>query len=423
MKIKRGVRNAPVSFTVLTLPSLIAVAILALAGCSAGAGGGGNGNNITVTINNKVTTVQAGTAAISFTATVQNDSSNSGVTWSLTASGSSCSPTCGALSSATTTSVTYTPPATAGASPNNQPTLTATSVAKTSKSDTDAFTVSPALAVTITNKVSTVNSGTEPFVVNATVQNDSTNSGVSWSLTANGSACSPACGTLSGSTTASVTYAPPATVPNSPNNSPKITATSIANSAQSDFDSFTISQAAISVSILNKVTNVPASSGSILFNASVQNDSANAGVTWTLKANGANCQPTCGTITTFTQNSVGYMPPSSVPSSPNNAPTLTAISVSNSTKTDTDAFTITAAVPITVTINQVSSVLAGTAGTNFDAAVQNDSSDSGVTWTLTCPPSTNCGQLTGNTTTSVTYTPPATAPRPPITKQRSRRLP
>ena len=51
MKVKRGVRRAPVCFTELTLPSLITVAILALAGCSAGAGSGGNGNNITVAIN------------------------------------------------------------------------------------------------------------------------------------------------------------------------------------------------------------------------------------------------------------------------------------------------------------------------------------------------------------------------------------
>jgi len=407
MKIKHGVRPAPVSFTELTLPSIITAAILALAGCSAGAGGGGN---ISVTIANKVTSVQAGTAAVSFSASVQNDSGNKGVTWSLTANGSSCSPTCGALSAATKTSVTYTPPASAGASPNNQPKLTATSVASTSKSDSDTFTVSPALTVTIANKVSTVNAGTEPFVVTATVQNDSTNSGVSWSLTANGSACSPACGTLSGSNTTSVTYAPPATTPSSPNNQPKLTATSIAKSSTSDFESFTLSQAAISVSILNKVTTVPADSGTILFSASVQNDSANAGITWTLKANGANCQPTCGTLATAAQNTIFYTPPTSVPSSPNNRPTLTATSVSNSTKSDSDAFTITAAASITVTINQVSSVLAGTAGTNFDAAVQNDSSDSGVTWTLTCPPSTNCGQLTGNTTTSVTYTPPATAP-------------
>src|SRR5579872_4533771 len=270
MKIKRGVRRAPVSFAELTLPSIITVVILTLSGCSAGAGGGGNGNNIRVTINNKVSSVQAGTAVISFSASVQNDSSNSGVTWSLTAGGASCSPTCGALSAATSTSATYTPPASAGASPNNQPTLTATSVAKTNKSDSDTFTVSPALTVTITNKVSTVNSGTEPFVVNATVQNDSTNSGVSWSLAANGSACSPACGTLSGGATTSVTYAPPATAPSSPNNQPRITATSIANSSQSDFDSFTISQPAISVSILNKISSLPANGSSIVFSASVQ---------------------------------------------------------------------------------------------------------------------------------------------------------
>ena len=81
-----------------------------------------------------------------------------------------------------------------------------------------------------------------------------------------------------------------------------------------------------------------------------------------------------------------YTPPTSVPSSPNNRPTLTATSVTDTTKSDTDAFTITTAVAITVTINQVNSVLAGTAGTNFDAAVQNDSSDSGVTWTLTVLP-------------------------------------
>src|SRR5579859_4525898 len=82
-----------------------------LAGCGAGAGSGNGGNNISVSITNKVTTLQAGTAAISFSATVQNDSSNSGVTWNLTANGTACSPNCGALSLATSSTVTYTPPA------------------------------------------------------------------------------------------------------------------------------------------------------------------------------------------------------------------------------------------------------------------------------------------------------------------------
>ena len=72
--------------------------------------------------------VQVGTTR-NFTATVQNDSSNAGVTWSLD---SSCTPaTCGALSNATSTSVTYTAPA---AVPNPATlTLTATSVAEPTK--------------------------------------------------------------------------------------------------------------------------------------------------------------------------------------------------------------------------------------------------------------------------------------------------
>src|SRR5690348_3314503 len=114
------------------------LSVMILAGCGAGAGSGNGGNSIAVSITNKVSSIQAGTAAIVFTATVQNDSSNSGVNWSLTAGGLSCSPSCGTLSQATATTVTYTPPASAPGALSNQPTVTATSVAKTNKSDSDA---------------------------------------------------------------------------------------------------------------------------------------------------------------------------------------------------------------------------------------------------------------------------------------------
>src|SRR5260370_5125124 len=143
--------------------------ILLLAGCGAGAGSGNGGNSISVSITNKLTSVQAGTPAIAFTATVQNDSTNSGVVWTLTASGTSCSPSCGTLSQASSTTVTYTPPGSGPAAPGNQPTLTATSVAKTNKSDSDGFTSTPAVIVTITNKFVAVNAGYKAFVVNATV--------------------------------------------------------------------------------------------------------------------------------------------------------------------------------------------------------------------------------------------------------------
>ena len=101
------------------LEFLVLIPLLAMAGCSAGQGSGGNGNAVSVTITNKITSVTAGATAVTFSATVQNG--NNGVTWTLTANGASCSPTCGSLSGATATSVTYTPPASAPSAPNNQP--------------------------------------------------------------------------------------------------------------------------------------------------------------------------------------------------------------------------------------------------------------------------------------------------------------
>jgi hypothetical protein len=260
--------------------------MLLLAGCGSGSGSGSSGNNISVSITNKVTSVQAGTVAVMFLATVQNDATNSGVTWSLTANGAACSPTCGTLSLATPASVTYTPPASGPAAPNNQPILSATSIAKTNKSDSDAFTITAALAVAITNKFSSVNTGASPFVVNATVQNDATNSGVTWKLTTNGAACTAGCGTLTGATATSVTYTAPFSVPAPPNLT--LTATSVHDNSRGDAVSFTIVKAPISVTIGNKISAVYANGSTTLFSANVANDASSPpnGVTWILTANG-----------------------------------------------------------------------------------------------------------------------------------------
>jgi hypothetical protein len=418
MDTKRGLWPAP-ALARLTCLSFLGTALL-LAGCSAGSGSGNSGNSVSVTITNKVTSIQAGTVAITFVAIVQNDSSNSGVTWSLSANGAACSPTCGSLSLTTLTAVTYTPPISGPAAPNNQPTLTAVSIAKTNKSDSSTFTISPALTVSITNKFSSANTGTSAFVVNATAQNDSTNSGVSWTLTANGIACSPACGTLSGATSSSVTYSPPSSVPTAPNNQPTLEATSVHDNSKSDSDGFTIDKAPIIVVIQGKVNSAIAGSSGIFFAANVENDpSSNASTSWTLTVNGTDCTNTCGTLTAAGTQSVVYNPPASVPASPNNKPTLSAISATDTTKSDSDTFTITVAPPISVSVSHPTSVLAGaTGGVNFSANVRNDFNNppKGVTWALTvggsaCSPS--CGSLSNVATTSVTYTPPASAPTAP----------
>ena len=200
---------------------------------------------VTVSISNPISTIAAGAAAVTLNASVQNDSTNSGVSWTLMAGGNACSPTCGALSNITSGSATYTPPTSVPASPDNTPTITATSVANTSASATDSFTVTgssggSSVQVTIINPISNIGVGAAAVSLNASVQNDSTNSGVSWTLTAGGSACSPTCGALSNMTTTSVTYTPPPSVPASPDSTPTITATSVASPSISASDVFTI---------------------------------------------------------------------------------------------------------------------------------------------------------------------------------------
>jgi hypothetical protein len=112
--------------------------LVSLTGCFNIGGGGGNNNPIVVVITNKFLTIPPGNAPVVLTVTT-NDSK--GVTWTITANGAACQPGCGTLSAPTSGSVNYTPPANLPASPNNQPTITATSVMNHKIFDTDAFTI------------------------------------------------------------------------------------------------------------------------------------------------------------------------------------------------------------------------------------------------------------------------------------------
>lgn len=145
--------------------------------------------------------------ARSFTATVTNDTNKQGVTWALTQSSASCSPTCGVLSAQTTTSVTYTAPATLPANPVVL--LTAASVRDATKSASATITVTSTAAISVA--ISPKRSGlaiTQSMPVTATVTNDVGAAGVTWS--ASGSACSgTSCGTFTNVTSTSATYVAP----------------------------------------------------------------------------------------------------------------------------------------------------------------------------------------------------------------------
>jgi hypothetical protein len=99
---------------------------------------------IAVSIQNKVKELAAGTGQnffAQFHAAVQNDPTFKGVTWALTANGAACSPGCGTLSMVDPYNAFYTPPANVPAGPADTPSITATSLTDSTKSDTDAFTI------------------------------------------------------------------------------------------------------------------------------------------------------------------------------------------------------------------------------------------------------------------------------------------
>jgi hypothetical protein len=230
------------SFTLIWM-----VIVFGLIGC----GGGSHSpaaQGITVTVTNVFpnNTVQAGSGPITLKAAVANDSSNSGVKWSLSNANTGCSPDCGTLmpSPGSNLSAVYTPPAIA---PGNQnASISAIAVADNTKDYSFNFTIIPTTSVSITNKLSSTVAGGPGVTVNATVLHDLTNSGVNWTLTAGGAVCSPACGTLAASAAPSFAalYTPPATVPTGTNANPAITAISVAKSSASDSFSFTIANPA-----------------------------------------------------------------------------------------------------------------------------------------------------------------------------------
>jgi hypothetical protein len=154
--------------------------------------------------------------------------SPTGVTWSITGS-TGCTNACGTLTGATGTSVNYVAPVTIPGSTMTA-TITAKSVTNPSISASETLTVFPVYTV--------INGPSNPVVIpltgaqfTASVVNDPTNSGVTWSVS--GSTCagtSIGCGTLSNSTPTQTTFiAPPADSLQTIN----VTATSIADPAES----------------------------------------------------------------------------------------------------------------------------------------------------------------------------------------------
>jgi len=300
---------------------------------------------INVNVSGAFTAISAGGSPVTLTATVSGDPGSQGVTWTLSIANTGCSPGCGTLKASGNSTAIYTPPV---APPvNGLATITAASVSNTRQIFAFNFQILPPIAVTISPKFSTQTAGGPVVDLSASVTNDPSNAGVTWTLTAGSAACAPDCGTLTQDPAPALTahYQPPAAPPTGANASPTITATSNAVTSISDKFTFTIVAPPISVAILNKFASQSIGGPAVNVNASVSNDFTNAGLTWALTANNAPCSPNCGTLIPAAVPSLSavYTPPTVLPVGANAAPTITATSVADTTRSDSFSFTLVTA--------------------------------------------------------------------------------
>lgn len=217
---------------------LLIGAIFMMCACSANP-------SVQVIIANAFTSIRIGASPVTLRAQIMNAPITTSLVWTLTLANVDCSPACGTLKVGPSSSLTalYTPPSSL---PTNQTaTITVVPSGGGAQNFTFNFTIEPAVGVMITNKFKSVITGGAPITVDAQVTNDPANAGVTWSLTASGSNCSPACGTLTPvpappAASFSATYMPPATGPAGANASPTITATSVTETSETDSFSFSV---------------------------------------------------------------------------------------------------------------------------------------------------------------------------------------
>jgi predicted dienelactone hydrolase len=301
----RGIR-----LTVVGLWGLIPV--LLLASCGGSSDRATPHAAITVAVEPAATTVQAG-ATLELTASLRNDGSHAGVTWSISPSSGA-----GTLADPTDTSVTY-------IAPSDPPetdlrvTITATSRDDESKSDSANITVS-AIFVAIEPAGATVETGAS-LSLTASVQHDPSQAGVTWAI-------SPAtgAGSLIDVTSTSATYeAPPS--PPSEDLFVTITATSVANGAISASAGITVP--AIFVQLVPDSALMPVGVTQS-FVATVTGDREANGVEWTLRQGAHDCSPACGSLANVDSTNATFAAPAVVPA--DTLVTLMASSVTDPAK-------------------------------------------------------------------------------------------
>jgi hypothetical protein len=427
---KRGQRT-PQWFANASL-CLAAMSVM-MAGCGGGSSTSGvkaglismtNANGLTAT----ATALSIG-SKLTLSMTPANDVANAGIDWTVTCAGnpvtgSFTNGACGTLTPAHTADgagTVFTAPSTVpiGATV----TITATVTSNPSQSSSASLTIlstpiAVSFAVTPPSSIQ-VNTPSNQFT--ALVTNDPAAAGVIWTATCGSAACgsfNPTVTTVEGTGT---TYTAPSAVPNG--GTVTITATSLTDTTKSVSATVTITAplpppppppppAPIFIILLpaNIYVEQTGAARSATLTAIVSNDTAAAGVDWTLSCSTSSC----GTISSHTSSGAKatFQNSSTVPVG--GTIIITAKSTTDPTKSATATVNVVTSPPIAVTL---STPLPATLNTGSQATLAATASSgiAGINWTATCGSAGACGSFSLSPAQTanggpIVYTAPAVVP-------------
>jgi len=384
------------------LPGL---ALAALAGC------GGDGTSrpppappVSIALTIDQTTLQPGASA-QLTASVSNDSTNAGVTWSVSCSSANC----GTVDGGTATANTYVAPGGAQTPPADLTvTITATSVGNPGVKATAQVVVKGGVAITeLDSDNPTVLAGAS-IRMRVILINDSANRGVTWSVS-----CTPApCGTVAPAASQSgawITYTAPVGIPKT-DLSVTVTATAVSTPSAQASESVTVS--ALAVTVAPPANSQLGAGGTAQLSATVNYPAqATQGVTWKVTCGASDCGKISPAMSA-NGASVTYTAPASAPPT-DLAVTVTASAVADPSVQGSADLTVLA---IRVGVTPISALMPLSSTVPFTGSATYDPSGGDVDWSLeqsSVPCVSSCGALAPAMTASgatTTYTAPATLP-------------
>lgn len=277
----------------------------------------------------------------------------------------------------------------------------------------------PLISVAMTQLPPTTMITGNSAAVSATVTNDPANAGVDWVVTC---ASAPNCGTFSPSHTASgatTIFTAPTGVPSG--KTVAVTALSTTDRSKSSTATVSIMSTVTSVTITSPLPSSAPAGAILQLGATVVGDPANLGVDWTVYCPTPSGFVVCSSLHSLAGGTVAFTVPSgtTIPGTTQGislvgaAITITAFATADHSFSASTTLTVTA--PITISITEAPpATLLTNATTAVIAVVSNDTTNSGVTWLVSCAQAP-CGTITPTQTASgvaATYTAPPTVPSP-----------